>query len=293
MVTRSTPATPATPAVRIDVLKTYKLFIGGAFPRSESGRVYPLTGLDGAHLANPALASRKDLRDAVVAARSAFTGWSHATPYNRGQILYRMGEILEGRRDQLISEIVALEGVTSRAAAVQLKESVDLLVWYAGWSDKISSLGGSTNPVSGPFYNFSTPEPIGVVAAFARAKPSLLNLIGAIAPIIVSGNTAVVIASEKFPLPAITFAEVLATSDLPAGVVNILTGSTEELAPWTASHMDIDAIDASGLTAKQLKEAQISGAQNLKRIKIHTELMSPEKILSYMEIKTVWHPIGI
>jgi acyl-CoA reductase-like NAD-dependent aldehyde dehydrogenase len=281
------------PAARIDVLKTYKLFIGGAFPRSESGRVYPVNDAKGNHLANPSLASRKDLRDAVVAARAAFGGWSGATAYNRGQILYRMAEILEGRREQLISEIVALEGVTSKAASIQVQESIDLLVWYAGWSDKISSLAGSTNPVSGPYYNFSTPEPIGVVAIFAAAKPSLLNLVGALASVIVAGNSAIVIASEKFPLPAITFSEVLATSDLPAGVVNILTGSSAELAPWAASHMDIDAIDASGLTVKQLKEAQIAGAQNLKRIRVHTSIKSATRILSFTETKTVWHPIGI
>jgi acyl-CoA reductase-like NAD-dependent aldehyde dehydrogenase len=284
-------ATPATS--RIDVLKTYKLFIGGAFPRSESGRVYAIKDSQGNHLANPAQASRKDLRDAVVAARAAFGGWSGATAYNRGQILYRMAEMLEGRSEQLVTEIVALEGVTPRVASLQVQESIDLLVWYAGWSDKISTLAGSTNPVSGPYYNFSTPEPIGVVAVFAAAKPSLLNLVGSIASVITSGNTAVVIASEKFPLVAITFAEILATSDLPAGVVNILSGSSSELAPWAASHMDIDAIDANGLTAKQLKDAQIAGAENLKRIRVRSEIKTPERILDYMEIKTVWHPIGI
>ena len=282
-----------TPANRIDVLKTYKLFIGGAFPRSESGRVYSIKDFKGNHLANPSLASRKDLRDAVVAARSAFSGWSSATAYNRGQILYRMAEILEGRSEQLVTEIVALEGVTPRAAALQVQQSIDLLVWYAGWSDKISALAGSTNSVSGPYYNFSTPEPIGVVAIFAPAKPSLLNLIAAIASVITSGNTAVVIASEKFPLPAITFSEIMATSDLPAGVVNVLTGSSSELAPWAASHMDIDAIDASGLTPKQLQETQVAGAQNLKRIRVNADLESPARILNFMEIKTVWHPIGI
>jgi acyl-CoA reductase-like NAD-dependent aldehyde dehydrogenase len=284
-------ATPAT--ARIDILKTYKLFIGGAFPRSESGRVYTVKDAKGNHLANPAQASRKDLRDAVVAARAAFGGWSGATAYNRGQILYRMAEMLEGRSEEFISEIVALEGVTPRAAQLQVQESIDLLVWYAGWSDKISTLAGSTNPVSGPYYNFSTPEPIGVVAIFAAAKPSLLNLVGSIAAVITSGNTSVVIASEKFPLAAITFAEILATSDLPGGVVNILTGSSTELAPWTASHMDIDAIDASGLSAKQLKEAQIAGAANLKRIKVHPNIKTPARILDFMETKTVWHPIGI
>lgn len=283
----------AVPANRIDVLKTYKLFIGGAFPRSESGRVYSIKDSKGNHLANPSLASRKDLRDAVVAARGAFAGWSAATAYNRGQILYRMAELLEGRSAQLVAELMALEGSTKKLATDQVKESVDLLVWYAGWSDKISTIAGSTNPVSGPYYNFSTPEPIGVVAIFADAKPSLLNFVGAVAGVCVSGNTAVVIAAEPFPLPAITFAEIMATSDLPAGVINVLTGSSSELAPWTASHMDIDAIDASGLTPKQLKEAQIAGAANLKRIRVHTDAKTPERILNYMETKTVWHPIGI
>jgi acyl-CoA reductase-like NAD-dependent aldehyde dehydrogenase len=282
-----------SPATRIDVLKTYKLFIAGAFPRSESGRVYAIKDSKGEHLANPALASRKDLRDAVVAARGAFTGWSAATAFNRGQILYRMAEILEGRREQLVTELVALEGITVKAATLQVSESVDLLVWYAGWSDKISTIAGSTNPVSGPYYNFSTPEPIGVVAVFSAAKPSLLNFVGALAAVITSGNTAVMIASEKFPLPAITFAEIMATSDLPSGVVNVLTGSSAELAPWAASHMDIDAIDASGLTAKQLKDAQSAGAQNLKRIRSYSSAKSTSRILDFMETKTVWHPIGI
>ena len=280
-------------SARIDVLKTYKLFIGGAFPRSESGRSYVIKDFKGNHLANPCLASRKDLRDSVVAARGAFAGWSGATAYNRGQILYRMAEILEGRTSQLVSEICALEGVTAKVATQQVQESIDLLVWYAGWSDKISALAGSTNPVSGPYYNFSTPEPIGVVAIFAASRPSLLNLVGAIASVITSGNTAVVVAAEKFPLSAITFAECMATSDLPGGVVNILTGVSSELAPWVASHMDIDAIDASGLTPKVLKDVQLGGVQNLKRIKVHTIIKTPQRILDFMEIKTVWHPIGI
>ena len=278
---------------RIDVLKTYKLFIGGAFPRSESGRVYSIKDARGNHLANPALASRKDLRDAVVAARGAFAGWSAATAYNRGQIIYRMAEILESRSEKLVREILALEGVTVQVAEAQVRESVDLLVWYAGWSDKISTLAGSTNSVSGPYYNFSTPEPMGVVAVFASAAPSLLNFVGAIGAVITSGNVVVVIASEKFPLPAITFSEVMATSDLPAGVVNVLTGSSAELAPWAASHMDIDAVDVTGLTPKQLKEVQIAGVPNLKRIRAFTNPKSPERILGFMETKTVWHPIGI
>ena len=278
---------------RIDVLKTYKLFIGGAFPRSESGRVYPIEDTHGVHLANPAMASRKDLREAVVAARAAFAGWSSATAYNRGQILYRMAEILEGRSEQCASELIALEGSTPLSAQAQVQESIDLLVWYAGWSDKLSALSGSTNPVSGPYYNFSVPEPIGVVAIFVDSNPSLLNLVGAIASVIVSGNTAVVIAPEKFPLPAITFSECMATSDLPAGVVNVLTGISAELAPWAASHMDIDAMDCTGLSAEQLKAAQTAGVENLKRIRNFSKIKSSNRILDFMEIKTVWHPIGI
>ena len=278
---------------RIDVLKTYKLFIGGAFPRSESGRVYSVKDAKGFHLANPAQASRKDLRDSVVAARSAFTGWSSATAFNRGQILYRMAEMMQARSDKFVTTLVAQEGFTPRVAAAQVKESIDLLVWYAGWSDKISALSGSTNPVSGPFYNFSTPEPIGVVAIFAGAQPSLLNLIGSIGSVITSGNTAVVIAPEKSPLTAITFAEVMATSDLSAGVVNVLTGKSSELAPWVGSHMDIDALDATGLTPKLLKEVQIAGAQNLKRIRVSANVKSTSRILDFVEIKTVWHTVGI
>ena len=258
---------------RIDVLKTYKLFIGGAFPRSESGRVYSVKDAKGFHLANPAQASRKDLRDSVVAARSAFTGWSSATAFNRGQILYRMAEMMQARSDEFVTTLVAQEGFTPRVAAAQVKESIDLLVWYAGWSDKISALSGSTNPVSGPFYNFSTPEPIGVVAIFAGAQPSLLNLIGSIGSVITSGNTAVVIAPEKSPLTAITFAEVMA--------------------PWVGSHMDIDALDATGLTPKLLKEVQIAGAQNLKRIRVSANVKSTSRILDFVEIKTVWHTVGI
>ena len=244
-------------------------------------------------MANPARASRKDLRDAVVAARAAFGGWSGATAYNRGQILYRMAEILQGRSEQCAAELVALEGSTLLAAQTQVQESIDVLVWYAGWSDKLSALVGSTNPVSGPYYNFSVPEPIGVVAIFVDSNPSLLNIVGAIASVIVSGNTAVVIAPEKFPLPAITFSECMATSDLPAGVVNVLTGMSAELAPWAASHMDIDALDATGLNAEQLTAAQISGVENLKRIRTFSEIKSPSRILEFLEIKTLWHPIGI
>jgi len=211
---------------RIDINKTYKLFIGGAFPRSESGRAYEVRGSNKKFLANPALASRKDLKDAVVAAKSAQTGWAGATAFNRGQILYRIAEIMQGRSEQFIEEISALEGVTKKAAKLQVEEAIDTWVWYSGWCDKLSSIAGSQNQVSGPFYNFTTPEALGVVAIFAESKPSLLGTVRTLAPVLAGGNSAVVIASEAYPLPAITLGEVLATSDLPAGVVNILTGKT-------------------------------------------------------------------
>ena len=278
---------------RIDVMKTYKLYINGAFPRSESGRVYELKDAKGSFIANPCWASRKDLRDAVVAARTAFGGWSNATAYNRGQVLYRIAEVMQGRAAQFADEIVAQEGLTPKQALAQVEEAIDLMVWYAGWTDKISSLAGAANPVSGPFHNFTTPEPIGVVGAFIDAKPSLTSLVGSVAAIIASGNTAVVIASEKFPLTAITFAEVCATSDVPAGVINVLTGKTPELVGWMGSHMDVDAVDASGLNSKQLTELKIAGADNLKRIHSFKSAKSPERILAFVEYKTVWQTVGI
>ncbi len=280
-------------AERIDVMKTYKLYINGAFPRSESGRVYEVKDAKGKFLANPSLASRKDLRDAVTAARAAQSSWAGATAYLRGQILYRIAEIMEGRTDQFVKEIVAMEGVTSKSALAQVQEAIDTWVWYAGWTDKLSALAGATNPVAGPFYNFTTPEAIGVVGIFADSKPSLLGLVNAVAPVIASGNTAVVVASEKYPLSAITLSEALATSDLPAGVLNILTGKASELSSWAASHMDIDALDATGLSKKDLTEAQKLGADNLKRIHTFSSAKSPQRILAFMEAKTVWHPIGI
>ena len=278
---------------RIDVNKTYKLFIGGAFPRSESGRVYEIKGHNKKFIANPALASRKDLRDAVVAAKAAHSGWANATAFNRGQILYRVAEIMQGRSDQFIDEICALEGVTTKVAKVQVEEAIDTWVWYSGWCDKLSSVSGSLNQVSGPFYNFTTPEALGVVAIFAENKPSLLGVVRTLAPVIASGNSAVLIASESYPLPAITLSEVLATSDVPAGVVNILTGKITELAPWVGSHMEIDGVDVAGLSKKQEEELKLVGADNLKRIFRFSPTNHPERILSFMEQKTVWHPIGL
>ncbi len=277
---------------RIDVKKTYKLFINGAFPRTESGRTYEVKSANGAFVANPCLASRKDLRDAVVAARSAQISWDSATAFNRGQILYRIAEMLEGRREQFVDEIILLTGVAKSKAQKEVTESIDLLVWYAGWSDKLTSLAGATNPVAGPYYNFTIPESMGVVGVIAPEIPALLGFIDAIAPVIVSGNTCVVIASSKAPLCAMTFAEVLATSDLPAGVINILTGKKDELAPWMASHMDIDGMDITGISSKNEGELRRAGAENLKRI-FTFKKAEPARILAFMESKTVWHPIGL
>ncbi len=278
---------------RIDVKKTYKLFIGGQFPRSESGRSYEIKDANGKFIANPSQASRKDLRDAVSSAKSALVGWSGAAAFNRGQILYRIAEIMEGRRQQFVAEILALEGGTSKAAQEQVDAAIDLWVWYAGWCDKISAIAGATNPIAGPYYNFTTPEEIGVVGIIADQKESLLGLVAAIAPIIATGNTAVAIASEKRPLPAITLSEALATSDLPAGVINILTGKISELAPWMASHMEIDGLDISGVDSKIEAELRVAGAENLKRIHRFNKTPSPQRILAFMESKTVWHPIGV
>jgi len=278
---------------RIDVKKTYKLFIGGAFARTESGRTYEVKNSKGIFIANPCLASRKDLKDAVVAARSAVSGWSQATAYNRGQILYRMAEILEGRSEQFASEISELTGVTPKKAHEEVEASIDLLVWYAGWTDKISALDGATNPVAGPYYNFTIPEALGVVGFIAPKKSALLGFVAGIAPIIASGNSVIALASESAPLPAMSFAEVIATSDVPAGVINILTGKASELAPWFASHMDIDGLDITGLDAKLVAEIKVAGAQNLKRIHSFKENATPGRILAFMESKTVWHPIGV
>jgi acyl-CoA reductase-like NAD-dependent aldehyde dehydrogenase len=277
---------------RIDVKKTYKLFINGAFPRTESGRTYQIKSAKGVFIANPCLASRKDLKDAVVAARAAQSGWNKASAYNKGQILYRIAEMLEGRRAQFVDEIIAVTGVTKATAEKEVTDSVDQLVWYAGWSDKLSSLSGALNPVAGPYYNFTVPESMGVIAAIAPDAPSLLGLIDTIAPIIVGGNTVVVLASTKAPLSAMSFAEVIATSDVPGGVINILTGKKEEIAPWMASHMDIDGLDISGVALKSHGEIRIAGAENLKRIYSFTSA-DPGRILAYLENKTVWHPIGL
>ena len=276
---------------RIDVKKTYKLFIGGAFPRTESGRTYEVKNARGEFIANPCLASRKDLKDAVVAARAAHSGWSNATAYNRGQILYRIAEMLEGRTEQFASEIALANGLTPKKALDEVAAAIDRWVWYAGWSDKLSAAFGATNPVSGPYYNFTIPEPQGVIAV--APEESFLALIDAIAAAIVSGNTVVALVPGSAAIAAMTFAEVLATSDLPAGVINILTGSHDELTPWAASHMDIDGFDISGVDKKKRTELKVAGAENLKRIHSFDGAPSPARIYAFMEAKTVWHPIGV
>ena len=277
---------------RLEVMKTYKLYINGAFPRTESGRSYEITSKKGEFLANACLASRKDLRDAVVAARAAQSGWAKATAFNRGQIMYRIAEMLEGRADQFAQEISLQTGVSAKESLQEVSDAVDLLVWYAGWSDKLPSLAGATNPVSGPYYNFTVPEALGVVGIIATIDRPLLGLVEAIAPVLVSGNSAVVLASSTAPLSAISFAEVLATSDLPNGVLNILSGQQSELAPWFASHMDIDGLDISGLPEADRAAVKEAGVENLKRISAFTKAAEPGRILAFMEAKTVWHPIG-
>ena len=277
---------------RLEVMKTYKLYINGAFPRTESGRSYEITSKKGEFLANACLASRKDLRDAVVAARAAQSGWAKATAFNRGQIMYRIAEMLEGRADQFAQEISLQTGVSAKESLQEVSDAVDLLVWYAGWSDKLPSLAGATNPVSGPYYNFTVPEALGVVGIIATINRPLLGLVEAIAPVLVSGNSAVVLASSTAPLSAISFAEVLATSDLPNGVLNILSGQQSELAPWFASHMDIDGLDISGLPVADRAAVKEAGVENLKRISAFTKAAEPGRILAFMEAKTVWHPIG-
>ena len=283
---------------RLAVRKTYKLYVGGAFPRSESGRVYPVSTPAGQLLAHAAQASRKDARDAVVAARKAFGGWSAATAYNRGQVLYRIAEMLEGRRAQFVDEVAASEAVSAKVAAAQVDAAIDRWVYYAGWADKYAQVVGSTNPVAGPYFTFSLPEPTGVVAVVAPQDSSLLGLVSVLAPALTTGNTTVVLASELRPLPAVSFAEVLATSDLPGGVINLLTGVTSELAPWLASHRDVNAIDLTGVAPDDRTALQIAAADNVKRVYAprSTDWADDPGIArlgAFVETKTVWHPIGV
>jgi acyl-CoA reductase-like NAD-dependent aldehyde dehydrogenase len=287
---------------RIDVRKTYKLFIGGEFPRSESGHSYVVHDQQGRFVANAALASRKDARDAVSAARKAFPGWSGRTAYNRSQVVYRIAEVMEDRRPQFVEAVRQGEGGTAASAGRVLDAAIDRLVWYAGWADKITQVIGNANPVAGPYFNLSTPEPTGVVAVVAPADSSLLGLVSVVAPVIVTGNTVVVAASPERPLPAVTFAEVLATSDVPGGVVNVLTGTLDRTVATLASHMDVNAIDLTGLAGdpEQAQALEVAAADNLKRVR-RAPAAEPDwaadpgldRMTDVLETKTVWHPIGV
>jgi acyl-CoA reductase-like NAD-dependent aldehyde dehydrogenase len=287
---------------RLDIKKTYKLFIGGKFPRSESGRSLAARAADGGRLDNYAHASRKDFREAVVAARAGLEGWSQATAYNRGQILYRAAELLQQRAGELGGEIARSTRATVAQAGREVGLAIDRLVHYAGWTDKYQQVFGSVNPVATPHFNFTTPEPTGVVVVLAPDEPSLLALVSLVSPVVLSGNTAVVLASDRFPLPAATFAEILATSDLPGGVVNLLTGKRAEIAPHLASHLDVNAI-VDGAGQPELSAALQAGtAYNLKRYVNHSlptavwftaKVEDPHWILDTIEFKTAWHPVGV
>ena len=284
-------------AERINVLKTYKIFIGGKFPRTESGRFYQLNNRSKA-IANVCLSSRKDLRNAVVAARGAFEKWSGSTAYNRSQILYRMAEMMEGRKDQFISELV-LQGVDRKEATLEVDLSIDRVIYFAGWADKINQVFGSVNPVATSHFNFSLMEPMGVVGLVAPENSGLLGLVSSLCPILVSGNCAVVLASEKLPLCSITLAEVLVTSDVPGGVVNILTGKKEEIMVHLAKHMDVNAIYLTD-NLEHKKSVQEEATQNLKRVVLgnkkpwrDTSIENPYIITDFMETKTTWHPIEV
>jgi len=292
------PAEPRPAPVRVEVRKTAKLFVNGAFPRSESGRTYVVNDARGRFLANAALASRKDARDAVVAARAAQPRWWAATAYNRGQVLYRVAELLEGRREQLAEEIGRGEGVTRTRAEGQVAEAVDRWVYYAGFADKISQVLGSANAVAGPYFNLSVPEPNGVMALIAPARPSLLGLVAILAPALAAGNATVVLASHPHPLPAVCLSEVLATSDVPAGVVNILTGSPAEIGPWLAGHRDVDAVDLTGAEAALAGDLAERAAANITRVRLADPAEDPSRVPGLdrlrfaCQVKTVWHPIG-
>ena len=326
-------ATTGTAAGRLAVPKTYKLYIGGAFPRSESGRSYPVTSGDGRFLANAAQASRKDARDAVAAARKAFPGWSGATAYNRGQVLYRVAEVLEGRREQFLAEVAQAESTQAESTQAEgtqadrgtpqdtvraVDAAIDRWVWYAGWADKVATVFGAANPVAGPYFSFTVPEPTGVVAILAPQASSLLGLVSVLAPVLCTGNTAVVVAAQERPLPAITLAEVLATSDLPGGVVNVLTGRTAELAPWLAAHAEVNALDLTGAPDAIRADLERAAAGTVKRVlrasaAVGTAAVGASavgasavgaaepdwtaepdlrRLRAFLEAKTVWHPMG-
>ena len=286
---------------RLNVRKTYKLYINGEFPRTESGRFYPVKTKSGDLLANACRGSRKDLRNAVQAARKALGGWSGKTAYNRGQILYRIAEVCEARAAELIDELKK-QGSTLAEARKEVERVIDRWVYYAGWSDKYPQIVGSVNPVAGPYYNFTVPEPTGVVGVVAPEEPSLLGLISRVAPAIVGGNTVVAITSESKPLAAITLGEVFETSDVPGGVVNLISGLKSEIVPWLAAHMDVNAIDVTGVALDGLANVQKTAAENVKRVvrfddaKIgwldEKKSQSPYAIFDFQEMKTVWHPMG-
>jgi len=292
---------------RIGVRKTYKLYIGGAFPRSESGRSYVVSAADGTPLANAVRSSRKDVRDAVRAARTAFPGWAGKTAMNRGQVLYRAAELMEGRREQFVAEVAAAEGLRDARAIEVVDRAIDRWVWYAGWADKISQILGSANPVAAPYFNFTIPEPTGVVGVVAPETSSLLGLVSRLAPPLVSGNAVVLLTSETRPLPAITLSEVLATSDVPDGVINILTGRRKELVPVLAGHVDVDALDTWGVPDSMRLETEQLAADDIKRLSRRPSTVNearfdwlddraserPEWIAAFLEMKTVWHPIGV
>jgi acyl-CoA reductase-like NAD-dependent aldehyde dehydrogenase len=292
---------------RIDVRKTYKLYIGGAFPRSESGRSYVVSSAAGEALANAVRASRKDLRDAVRAARKAAQPWADRTAMNRGQVLYRVAELMEGGRDQFAAEVAIAEGLRDAKAREQVDRAIDRWVWYAGWADKIAQVLGSSNPVAAPYFNFTIPEPSGVVGIVAPETSSLLGLVSRLAPPLVGGNAVVVIASETRPLPAVTLTEVLATSDVPGGVINLLTGWKRELVPVLAAHVDVDSLDVWGVPAELRAEVERLAAGDIKRILRRPAGVTdarfdwlddraterPEWIAAWLEMKTVWHPIGV
>jgi acyl-CoA reductase-like NAD-dependent aldehyde dehydrogenase len=285
---------------RLAVRKTYKLYVNGAFPRSESGRTYEVTDSRGHFLANAAWASRKDARDAVVAARGAFAKWSGTTAYNRGQVLYRVAEVMEGRHAQFCDEVAAGEGLSSSKAKAAVDAAIDRWVWYAGWTDKLAAVLGGANPVAGPYFDFSMPEPSGVVAVLAPQQSSLLGLVSVLAPVVAGGNTAVVVTSKERPLPAVTLAEVLATSDVPGGVVNVLTGDAAELGPWLAEHADVDGIDLCGAPLTRAMELEREAAGTVKRV-VRPPAQEPDwtadpglsRMTPFLETKTVWHPIGV
>jgi len=298
--------TVATNPARVAVRKTYKLYIGGAFPRTESGRSYVVSAADGTPIANACRASRKDVRDAVRAARKAFDGWASKTAMNRGQVLYRVAELMEGRREQFADEVAVAEGLRAPAARAAVDRAIDRWVWYAGWADKITQILGSSNPVAAPYFNFTIPEPTGVVGIVAPETSSLLGLVSRLAPPLVAGNTVVVLTSERRPLPAVTLTEVLATSDVPGGVVNVLTGRKAELIPVLAAHSDVDALDTWGVPEDLRVEVEILAADDIKRLLRRPTRVDdarfdwlddraaerPEWIAAFLEMKTVWHPIG-